>query len=185
MRFNKILSLCKKTQRVHLLTDSENHMQYLSDTAAMYPLYGLPEMSIENIQNLMGLTDKQRESWIFTEANSVEGIYVDDTFSGEERIEPLPIIIDITGSKLFTYTSSIGLVMIQKQYLDALSCTGDVELFLRIHSEQKNRYTIIAKSGFMNYGAIMPVIPDDSMKTQFDTLNQQFNLLCENIDCKN
>lgn len=181
MKFGKILSLCKKTQRVHLLNDSNNNTQYLSDNCAMYPLYGLPKMNMENIQNLMGLTDKQRDSWIFFESDSVESVYVDDTFSGEERIEPLPISIDITGSKLFTYKSSIGLIMIQKQYLDALSCTGDVELFLRIYGEERNRYVIIAKSGFMNYGAINPVVPDADTRTTFDILFTQFSILCKNF----
>lgn len=181
MKFNKILALCKKTHRVQLLTDRKNYIQYLSDNSAMYPLFGLPEMNIENIQNLMGLTDSQRESWIFTESDNVESIFVDDTFEDEERIEPLPISIDLAGYKLLTYTSSIGLIMIQKQYLDALSCTGDVELYLRIYGTDCNDYVIIAKSGLLNYGAIKPVVPDSESRTTFNTLATQFSILCENF----
>ena len=184
MKFNKILSLCKKTHRVHLLTDCKNHIQYLSDNVAMYPLYGLPKMNMENIQNLMGLTDSQRDSWIFSESDNVESVFTDDTFAGEERIEPLPINIDIAGLKTFTYTSSIGLIMIQKQYLEALSCTGDVELYLRIYGANCDKYVIIAKSGLINYGAINLVIPDADTRTTFNTLATQFSILCDNFKIK-
>lgn len=181
MKFSKILALCKKTHRVLLITDHENHMQYLSDNSAMYPLFGLPEMNIENIQNLMGLTDSQRNNWIFSESNNVESVFTVDTFAGEEHIEPLPINIDIAGLKTFTYTSSIGLIMIQKQYLDALSCTGDIELYLRIYGENCDKYVIIAKSGLINYGAINPVIPGADTRATFNTLATQFAILCDNF----
>lgn len=181
MRFNKILTLCKKKQRVHLITDNENNVQYLSDTAAMYPLYGLPKMNIENIQNLMGLSDKQRDCWIFTESDTIENVFSDDTFVGEEHLEPLPVSIDVAGSKLLTYTSSLGLIMIQKQYLEALSCAGDVELYLRIYGKDGIKYVIVAKSGLVNYGAIMPEIPDEATRATFNTLTSHFSLMCENF----
>lgn len=183
MKFNKILKLCKDVQRVILINDENNNMQYLSDGYAMYPMFGLPKMTMDNIQNLMGLSDRQRNNWAFTEKNEIEEIYIADTDLNEEIINSLPIILNTNGNHLYTYTSSVGLILINKKYIDALSCAGDVELYLRIN--KNNKPLIICKSGLLNYGAIMPIIPDNYMRTQFETLSTHFSMICENYPVKN
>lgn len=182
MRFNKILKLCKDTQRVLLINDLKNNMQYLSDGYAMYPMLGLPKMTMDNIQNLMGLTDTQRNGWIFHERNEIEEIYTLDAVESEEIINPLPITLNTVKGHLRTYTSSVGLMLINKQYIDALSCNGDIELYLRI--DKNDNPLVICKSGMLNYGTILPQIPDNDMRTQFKTLYTHFLMITENYPIK-
>ena len=154
MKFNKILALCKKLDKVILITDSKSNTQYLSNGVGIYPMLGIPFCTIENVKNLLGLNDNQRDTWVFSEMVDIDEMYTSDAETYEERIEPYFFSVKTSAAEIFVYKSSIGLIAVDKAYIDAVSCKGDTEMYLRIKGLEK---TVIVKSGLINYGAIVPI----------------------------
>lgn len=172
MKFNKILALCKKLDKVILITDSKSNTQYLSNGIGIYPMLGIPFCTIENVKNLLGLNDNQRDTWIFSEMVDIDEMYTSDAETYEERIEPYFFSIKTSAAEIFVYKSSIGLIAVDKAYIDAVSCKGDTEMYLRIKGLEK---TVIVKSGLINYGAIAPISLKSDEKT--DAIRDAYNQL--------
>lgn len=162
MKFNKILALCKKLDKVILITDSKSNTQYLSNGIGIYPMLGIPFCTIENVKNLLGLNDNQRDTWIFSEMVDIDEMYTSDAETYEEKIEPYFFSVKTSAAEIFVYKSSIGLIAVDKAYIDAVSCKGDTEMYLRIKGLEK---TVIVKSGLINYGAIAPISLKSDEKT--------------------
>lgn len=172
MKFNKILALCKKLDKVILITDSKSNTQYLSNGIGLYPMLGIPFCTIENVKNLLGLNDNQRDTWIFSEIEDIDEMYTSDAETYEERIEPYFFSVKTSAAEIFVYKSSIGLIAVDKAYIDAVSCKGDTEMYLRIKGLEK---TVIVKSGLINYGAIAPISLKSDEKT--DAIRDAYNQL--------
>lgn len=172
MKFNKILALCKKLDKVILITDSKSNTQYLSNGIGIYPMLGIPFCTIENVKNLLGLNDNQRDTWIFSEMVDIDEMYTSDAETYEERIEPYFFSVKTSAAEIFVYKSSIGLIAVDKAYIDAVSCKGDTEMYLRIKGLEK---TVIVKSGLINYGAIAPISLKSDEKT--DAIRDAYNQL--------
>lgn len=172
MNFNKILALCKKLDKVILITDSKSNTQYLSNGIGIYPMLGIPFCTIENVKNLLGLNDNQRDTWIFSEMVDIDEMYTSDAETYEERIEPYFFSVKTSAAEIFVYKSSIGLIAVDKAYIDAVSCKGDTEMYLRIKGLEK---TVIVKSGLINYGAIAPISLKSDEKT--DAIRDAYNQL--------
>lgn len=154
MKFNKILALCKKLDKVILITDRKSNTQYLSNGVGIYPMLGIPFCTIENVKNLLGLNDNQRDTWAFSEMVDIDEMYTSDADTYEEKIEPYFFSVKTSAAEIFVYKSSIGLIAVDKAYIDAVSCKGDTEMYLRIKGLEK---TVIVKSGLINYRAIAPI----------------------------
>lgn len=172
MKFNKILALCKKLDKVILITDSKSNTQYLSNGVGIYPMLGIPFCTIENVKNLLGLNDNQRDTWVFSEMVDIDEMYTSDAETYEERIEPYFFSVKTSAAEIFVYKSSIGLIAVDKAYIDAVSCKGDTEMYLRIKGLEK---TVIVKSGLINYGAIAPISLKRDEKT--DAIRDAYNQL--------
>lgn len=172
MKFNKILALCKKLDKVILITDSKSNTQYLSNGVGIYPMLGIPFCTIENVKNLLGLNDNQRDTWVFSEMVDIDEMYTSDAETYEERIEPYFFSVKTSAAEIFVYKSSIGLIAVDKAYIDAVSCKGDTEMYLRIKGLKK---TVIVKSGLINYGAIAPISLGIDEKT--DAIRDAYNQL--------
>lgn len=172
MKFNKILALCKKLDKVILITDSKSNTQYLSNGIGIYPMLGIPFCTIENVKNLLGLNDNQRDTWVFSETVDIDEMYTSDAETYEERIEPYFFSVKTSAAEIFVYKSSIGLIAVDKAYIDAVSCKGDTEMYLRIKGLEK---TVIVKSGLINYGAIVPISLTSDEKT--DAIRDAYNQL--------
>lgn len=177
MKFNKILSLCKKLNKVILITDENSKMQHLSDGYGMYPMLGIPFCTIDNVKNLLGLSDKQRDTWIFKELTEVDEMYTLDTYRYEERLEPYFFSLKTAYAEIFIYKSSIGLIPIDKSHIDAISCTGDVEMYLRANGNNK---VVLVKSGLINYGAIHPLSLSVEEISQIEDAFSQLQLAVQN-----
>lgn len=185
MKFNKIARLCKETGCVQLYTDEHNN-QYLSNGIALYPIYGLPLLDIENVKNLMGLNDTQRETWSFKVNNEINTIYTDDTYNGEELLQPLPISLNWKGNILGCYASSTGIFMVNRKHIETLSCNGEIELFLRINIvDSLPCYIIVAKSGLINYGAITPFPVQQDMSDCINELATMIKISTDNRNTSN
>lgn len=172
MKFNKILALFKKLDKVILITDSKSNTQYLSNGIGIYPMLGIPFCTIENVKNLLGLNDNQRDTWIFSEMVDIDEMYTSDAETYEERIEPYFFSVKTSAAEIFVYKSSIGLIAVDKAYIDAVSCKGDTEMYLRIKGLEK---TVIVKSELINYGAIAPISLKSDEKT--DAIRDAYNQL--------
>lgn len=172
MKFNKILALCKKLDKVILITDSKSNTQYLSNGVGIYPMLGIPFCTIENVKNLLGLNDNQRDTWVFSKMVDIDEMYTSDAETYEEKIEPYFFSVKTSAAEIFVYKSSIGLIAVDKAYIDAVSCKGDTEMYLRIKGFGK---TVIVKSGLINYGAIVPISLTSDEKT--DAIRDAYNQL--------
>lgn len=172
MKFNKILALCKKLDKVILISDSKSKTQYLSNGVGIYPMLGIPFCTIENVKNLLGLNDNQRDTWIFSEMIDIDEMYTSDAETYEEKIEPYFFSVKTFAAEIFVYKSSIGLIAVDKAYIDAVSCKGDTEMYLRIKGLKK---AVIVKSGLINYGAIVPISLTSDEKT--DAIRDAYNQL--------
>ena len=135
-------------------------------------MLGIPFCTIENVKNLLGLNDNQRDTWAFSEMVDIDEMYTSDAETYEERIEPYFFSVKTSAAEIFVYKSSIGLIAVDKAYIDAVSCKGDTEMYLRIKGFGK---TVIVKSGLINYGAIVLISLTSDEKT--DAIRDAYNQL--------
>lgn len=102
----------------------------------------------------------------------IDEMYTSDAETYEEKIEPYFFSVKTSAAEIFVYKSSIGLIAVDKTYIDAVSCKGDTEMYLRIKGFEK---TVIVKSGLINYGAIVPISLTSDEKT--DAIRDAYNQL--------
>lgn len=152
MKFKKAVSICKSHKTMILYEDGKK--QWLSDRAAAYPLFEIPELTEKGLQRICDITDKQWENIIFMKSEMPDGYNFKDTDEGESLCEIGGMAVAYKGKMITPVHTEEGILFIDGRYLEPFSDTPERELYLR---ETKTGIKYFAvKLGMLIYGIIMP-----------------------------
>ena len=155
----KIISLCKKSGVLHLF-DSDG-VQWISDGAAIYPLFDLPWFDEETLCKAYDIPEKTAEKMLIKHDNSLPSfLNVADTTPEEMPCEYGEAIFE----RAIPITTSHGMEFIDKKYLSPFA-DADPDLLGIFERTGENGQTVFAvKQGFCLVGFIMP----------YDCINEKF-----------
>jgi len=160
MKIKVLANLCKRT-RVYRLYDrvtdeGELIEQWLGTNAAIYPLFGVPYLTTENLAALFDITEKQAEKMHFSHTQLPASINVEDVLQGETMLDKEAMTLGYGGRVVRPLVTRGGLEFIDNELLSPLSDVADVlELYER-RTDEGGVY-FAAKAGLMITGVIMPL----------------------------
>lgn len=152
MKIKKIASVCKKTKLIQMHLDN-NDVQWIGNGYAMYPLFGLPIMSEENIFKIFDIVDKQAEKFAHAEGNLIEFCF-DDNCENENILVENDITLIIADKVIKSYQTTNGIAFIDTDYLGAFDDMAQVDIYERIGAKGNLYFAI--KVGLLLYGIIIP-----------------------------
>lgn len=130
MNVKKMASLCKKARMIELQS-TPKHGQWIGDGMALYPVYGLPQLTLSNVCTLFELSEYSQEH--YTRKDDEFGTYYknieyDDITTYEIPVECwLGIQITILGRCYFLFkTATSGIVAVEGKYLQGMKDGFDV-----------------------------------------------------------
>ncbi len=152
MKIKKIASLCKKTKLVNTIID-KNNVQWIGNGYGIYPLFGMPIMSDENLCTIFDIAEKQVDKYRFTNGQCSK-ICFDDNCEKENILEENDITIIVADKVLKSYQTSNGIMFIDTDYLTPFDDMAEVDIYERIGNDGKLYFAI--KVGLILYGIVMP-----------------------------
>ena len=167
MKTKAIIELCKKTKKIILFNDNDNHIQWISDGSAIYPLFNVPTLTEDYICKLYDISDSQRDKIRFKiEANLPKEINFDDSDIAELDTQMFDISIILDSGILVPVMTEEGLMFIQNKYLMPFSDVPKNELRLFTRKDSFGRTVFAVKIGLLLYAIIYPVdvVNDDFVK---------------------
>ena len=155
MIIKKIIDLCKKRGICYLYDGAD--VQYISDGAAIYPMYNLPRFDENTLCRTYDITDTQQNKIHFHHSRELPmHLDLSDNTDSEVLCQRGSMVLSIAGGGAVPYMTSQGLMFINAKYLTPLSDVRDnmIEVYERI-STSGNTYFVI-KSGFVLLAAVTP-----------------------------
>lgn len=155
MIIKKIIDLCKKRGICYLYDGAD--VQYISDGAAIYPMYNLPRFDENTLCRTYDITDTQQGKIHFShDRNLPINIDLSDNTDSETLCQKGPMVLSIAGGGAVPYITSQGLMFINAKYFAPLSDVRDnmLEVYERISTSGKTYFVI--KSGFVLLAAVTP-----------------------------
>lgn len=151
MNINKLIKLFKKKGKIILFNDKD--VQWISDGAAVYPLWRFPRFDEQSFTSAYGLTEG-----VTVEVR--EGLPEKYDFSDISRVEnqvfyekiQLPIS---GGNKVVSLFTQAGVTFVDRTYLDPIEDDGYMGLYERLTSS--GELYIVVKRGMMLEAVIMPM----------------------------
>ncbi len=175
MKIKKIIDICKKHGILYILNG--NGVQWISDGAALYPLYNVPEFDEETLCRTFDITEKQQQKITFRQEIRLPSQFCFEDFApGEVMCEQSPVIISGGTHGIVACKTSQGIMFLDRKYLAPLEDTaeGMLEIFERMTADGQIYFA--AKSGFMLLALILP----------YDAINEifvkQLKTLCEQCE---
>ena len=154
MKLKQIEAILKKNKNVHILEWGEG--QWLGDGVALYPVYGMPYLTEENLLTMWDIPESKRSSWHFFPRAELPGIDLCDTVPGEHIIERTLFPICVKGATVEPLKTESGAVFIDERYLRPFdNLENGYELYAR--TTPSGTTYIAVKSGYSLVGVIMPM----------------------------
>ena len=149
MKLKTVQAIIKQSRSIGLVNGPDE--QWITDGAAAYPLRGLPEMKLSNLQSFFDMTDKQ---WDKVSAKYLElPLCLDDSCDEDEETEFVPIDITWYGSTFKPIMCDGVCHYVKSSYLKPFS---DEALYF-IRKNDRGECCIAVREGFFLVGLIMPV----------------------------
>ncbi len=173
MIIKKIIDVCKK-KKAFVLCEDENGVQWLSDGAAMFPLYGLPQFCEETIFRTFDIPEKQQKKMHFSHKPALPSDFnFKDYFPGEKECARQFQLI--TGaSDTLPYNTTQGIKFIHSEHLLPLADAPQLTICERV--KEDGTLYFAAKSGFVLLAIITPF---DVITEDFTEQLRNFSLACE------
>lgn len=154
MKLNAIGSILKARKTIHIREGAA--CQWLGDGIALYAMYNLPWLNLDNVFTLFDITEDNRGKFYLTEQELPEIYNFNDDDSTEELIgERSLFTIGFNGRNLIPLKTSRGVLYVDKKYLKPFADLPDgFELFAR--TTESGAVYIVVKSGLFILGIIMP-----------------------------
>lgn len=156
MKIRKIIDICKRSGYILLFEGGSE--QWISDGAAVYPMYGIPKFEQSTLYATYDITGKQAGKIIFRHERNFPILYdFSDVIAGENIVQSGQLCITDAGRTLIPYATSQGVMFIDAKYLRPLEdIEGDMLEMYERHDANGQIY-FAAKTGFMLVAIIMPV----------------------------
>ena len=168
MKVKNVLKICQESGALMLMRDAKSKAQWLSDGVAIYPMWGFPELTPEDIFMLYDVKTKKQEKMVIRNGIEVPaGIDTSDIAENgiEERAERMPLWIHTEGVSLIPYKCLFGLLWMNAEYMKPFDGEEDIDIFVREMPSGLPYFAV--KKGFMLIGTIMPyTVPKDSTLIQ-------------------
>lgn len=178
MKLKQIESIIKPNKNVclHLTEDA----QWLGDGCAMYPIYGMPLLTEENILTMWDVPEDKREKWNFRSIAAVSPALFDDVFKGEQLLQRGISICAKHGLAEPLQTEQ-GALFINPRYLKPFDdLENGYELYAR-YDPLTRQPVIAAKEGYSLVGLISPIaVVNDKFITELEELLEMCKLAREN-----
>ena len=160
MKIKALAAMCKRKGTFRLYDrkneDGKVIEQWLGTSEAVYPIYGVPYLTEENIITLFDISEKQWKSYSFIHAPLPSGYCFDHTDSREVMLDREKMTLGYGGRIVRPLITRDGLEFIDDDFLTPLSDVADM---LEIHERrtENDRVYFAAKVGLMIVGVIMPL----------------------------
>ena len=165
MKLKKVAALCSQASRFQLFDQVDKNgevvCQWLGDTAAFYPMAGLPYMELDNICAMFDIPEKKQEKSILRHSQAPGAICWEDTDPTEYQIDDPKLCVRHEGREMLPLRTSAGITFIQEKYLAPLDSLDYLRLYER--RIDGGGVCIVAKIGMVIRAVIMPmdVVTDD------------------------
>ena len=175
MKIRKIIDICKKNGNIIIFESGKE--QWISDGAAVFPMFNLPQFDEDSLCRTYDITDKQAAKIHFRhEYTMPAAIDFEDCTEDENVVTRGPMCLSDAGRGIIPYMTSQGVAFIDAKYLQPLSDIEDSMLNLYERHTKSGQIYFAAKSGFMLVGIILPV---DAINDQFVERLKQLTQQCE------
>ena len=175
MKIRKIIDICKKKGNIIIFESGKE--QWISDGAAVFPMFNLPQFDEDSLCRTYDITDKQAAKIHFHHEYTMPTAYdFEDCTEDEDVVARGPMWLSDAGRGIIPYMTSQGVAFIDAKYLQPLSDIEDSMLNLYERHTKSGQIYFAAKSGFMLVGIILPV---DAINDQFVERLKQLTQQCE------
>ena len=166
MKLKTIQAIMKQSRLIQLI-NADTGEQWITDGYAAYPLRGLPEMKLANLQSFFDMTDKQWDK-VSAKFGNI-GVCLDDTDDTEKDTEYSPVTITYYGTTFKPIMCGNICYYVQSKYLKPFS----EDALYTIRTDTAGKPCIAVREGFFLCGIIMPIGQTESfvkdVKTMIET----------------
>ena len=156
MNYKKIAKFIKDARRMAIW--NYGRMQYISDGAAVYPVYGMPKMNEMEMLNFLGLADKA--NMISTTVSDLPEFVINTTFEncGDDILEKTGPMIFKDGDLYRVFYTEEGAVIVKNVYLSVVeSGAKDNMPIMHCLTNTGKGKAVALFIGFDLYAIVMPI----------------------------
>lgn len=173
MKIKKLASILNANKQAAIFETwaGEEVRQYITDHRAIYPVYGLPRLSKENLLTIFDVAPEDHNKWKVTEIEHPAKIWVEDIpESGEdEAVKHFYSPISVLGMELQPVLTKIGVVFFQRKYLDPVKdAEGGITFYVRYKADG-DPY-IVVKAGLFVQALILEVQPKKANMMEIEAM---------------
>lgn len=154
MKLKSIESILKSKKYIVLCEAGEG--QWIGDGASLYPIYGMPYLTKENILVMWDIPEDKRNAWSFRDGDSLDPGMFADNDDTEQLIERGMSAISISGAAAEPLKTEQGVLFVDQKHLRPFD---DLEhgysLYARL--DRTGAPYIAVKEGYALVGIIMPM----------------------------
>ncbi len=176
MKTKKAIDLCKKTGVLNIYCDKD--VQWISNGAAIYSLWGLPELDEISVCLAYDIDGKKAEKMTVKRYPELpDTLNLENNTPTEAQLEEYTKFgLRYMGRDLRVLIAKDGVIFIDKAYLSPLSDIPYEDLFYFARTDGSGQTYIAVKQGFEIVAAIYPVrVIEESFVAEINTFAQ----LCE------
>lgn len=179
MKIKSVTSICKSNKTI-ILSENKSY-QWISDGAAIYPMFGLPKMTKDQVLTMFDIPEDKRNGFYFEE-KSFPKICFDDSVTDETKLERAKLSLCVGGVMLEPLKTSQGITYINERYLKPFD-DAPIELYER--NTRDGQTYIAIKEGFLLTGIITPYDPiNEDFVNMLNDLYTLSNIAFENKESK-
>lgn len=154
MKIKSIEAMCKNEKYIHIVNHGRN--QWIAVGAALYPLYGYPELNENNVYILFDIPQDKRSSVRCQIDDGLPFQYdYSDAAQREREIPPCSFTLNIRGGIYMPLRTSRGIAYLNNLYLSPFKdVKNGIGLFER--ESASGQLYIAVKDGLLLSGIILP-----------------------------
>ena len=178
MKLKQIESILKPNKNIVLYTTEA--AQWIGDDSAMYPIYGMPHLTEENILVMWDIPEDKREKWHFRYGDSLHPSMFADSVYGEQFIERGMSCISVSGGLAEPLRTEQGILFVNQRYLKPFDdLENGYDLYARL--DHLGVPYIAVKEGYALVGIVYPMrVVDDKFIAELEELLSLSRLAKEN-----
>ncbi len=160
MNYKKIAKFIKDAR--HLAIYNVCGLQYISNGAAIYPVFGMPRMKEMEMLNFLGLADKSNQ--ISVTMKDAPDWITDITYDAcdENILEKTGPMILLNGEACRVFYTESGAIICKNSYISTIeSSVGDEMPIIHCFTKAGKSDVVAIFVGFDLYGIVLPMKTED------------------------
>lgn len=181
IKIKKIVDLCVKSGAMHIYTNPDDGIQWMTDGSAIYPLEGIPVVDGNYICALYDITDKKAAKMaIETHEELPQGLDFSDTVEGESPANIEDMVICTDGMSYVPILTEIGQIFIDNKYLSPLSNIEMSDLHFYLRHDSSGKPIIAVKQGMLLIAMIYPIIVSEMFVKKLERIYKSSDTALKN-----